>query len=118
MKLNRKANNKWIIRIVLLASIISALAVMFLMTKIDAIVHGQLYSFSLQYDRSWAKPYNLYTQLMYIGLAVPITLSAVGIALSFKKKNGDAPETATAKPAVSKQETIDPPKPKTVACGA
>jgi hypothetical protein len=116
MKLNRKANDKWIIRIVLLASIISAIVVMFLMTKIDAIVHRQLYSFGLQYDRSWDRPYNLYTQLMYVGLAVPITLSALGIALSFKKKNSDATEIATAKPAVSKQETIAQPKPQPITC--
>lgn len=117
MNLNRIASiNQWITRIVLAASAISAVAVMFLITKIDAIVHGQLYNFGLQFDSSWANPYYSYTHLMYVGLGVPIALSALAIAVSFVKKSDNAPEIDVAQPSVSKQEAKTQPKPQPAVC--
>jgi uncharacterized Zn-finger protein len=106
MNVDRLVNNQWFNRIVLAIWVISAVCVMFLLTRIDLIVHGQLYNFGLQFDPAWADPYWSYTRLIYVGLGLPMTLSVFFIALGFASKIDKAPERAT------KQE----PKPQPVVC--
>jgi uncharacterized Zn-finger protein len=108
MNLNRIASNQWLNRIVLAAWAVSAILVMFLLTKIDTIINSQLYNFGLQYNRAWANPYHTYTQMALVGLAVPIALSAFAIAVSFAKKTDKEPEAEAAHASVTKQT----PKPQ------
>ena len=103
MNLNRIASNQWLNRIVLAAWAVSAILVMFLLTKIDTIINSQLYNFGLQYNRAWANPYHAYTQLALVGLGVPIALSAFAIAVSFAKKTDKEPEVEVAHASVTKQ---------------
>jgi len=108
MNLNRIASNQWLNRIVLAAWAVSAILVMFLLTKIDTIINSQLYNFGLQYNRAWANPYHTYTQMALVGLGVPIALSAFAIAVSFAKKTDKEPEAEVAHASVTKQT----PKPQ------
>ena len=94
MSLNRLINNQWFNRIVLAVWVISAVFVMSLLTRIDLIVHGQLYNFGLQFSSDWANPYYAYTRLIYVGLGLPMTLSVFVIALGFASKIDKAPEPA------------------------
>jgi uncharacterized Zn-finger protein len=98
----------------LVACIASAAFVMFMITKIDEIVNVQLYAYNLQFNHAWADSFWNYTHLMYVGLGVPIALSAFAIAVSFVKKSDEAPEINVAHLKVSKQETIVQPKPQPV----
>ena len=72
--------------------IASATFGIYLLTRFDMLVHGQLYNFGLQFDHAWADPYYFYTQLIYVGLGLPMTLSVFFIALSFTRKINKAPE--------------------------
>jgi len=84
----------WFNRIFLAMWVVSAVLVIFLLTRFDMLVHGQLYNFGLQFDPAWADSYYFYTQLIYVGLGVPMTLSVFFIALSFTRKIDKALEPA------------------------
>jgi len=111
MNLNRIASNQWLNRIVLAAWAVSAILVMFLLTKIDTIINSQLYNFGLQYNKTWANPYHTYAQLAYIGLGVPIALSGIALALNFRKRIETAPEIDVAPPTAAKPELKPQPQP-------
>lgn len=103
-------SSPWFNRIFLAIWVVSAVLVIFLLTRFDMLVHGQLYNFGLQFDHAWADPYYFYTQLIYVGLGVPMTLSVFFIALSFTRKIDKAPEPAP------KQELKPQPQPRPVIC--
>lgn len=79
--------NSVFIRAVLVLWIVSSVFVVFLLSKIDAIVHGTLYNFGLRFDLSWAGPYWAFARLLYVCLAVPSVLSAIALTFSFLNKN-------------------------------
>ena len=110
MSANRLMSSPWFNRIFLAIWVVSAVLVIFLLTRFDMLVHGQLYNFGLQFDHAWADPYYFYTQLIYVGLGVPMTLSVFFIALSFTRKSDKAPEPAP------KQELKPQPQPRPVVC--
>jgi len=103
-------SSPWFNRIFLAIWVASAVLVIFLLTRFDMLVHGQLYNFGLQFDHAWADPYYFYAQLMYVALGVPMTLSVFFIALSFTRKIDKAPEPAP------KQELKPQPQPRPVVC--
>jgi uncharacterized Zn-finger protein len=109
MSANRLMSSPWFYRIFLAIWVVSAVIVMFLLTRFDMLVHGQLYNFGLQFDPAWADSYYFYTQLIYVGLGVPMTLSIFFIALSFTRKIDKASEPAP------KQELKPQPQPRPVA---
>ncbi len=91
MSLNRLVSNQWFSRIVLAVWVTSAVLAMFLLTRIDLIVNGQLYSYNLQFAPAWADPYWNYTHLIYVGLGIPMTLS-------FTRKIDQTPLNVTKEP--------------------
>lgn len=62
------------------------------MTRIDLVVHGDLYYFGLVFSPEWADPYRLYMWSIYACLVVPIALSGLVIAWSFLEKSQRIPE--------------------------
>jgi uncharacterized Zn-finger protein len=78
----------WLSYIVLGVWIINAVLIWFLMTRIDSIVHGQLYGYGLQFSHNWADPYWASVNLIYVFMSVPMVLSAIvlGIVLVRNKK--------------------------------
>jgi hypothetical protein len=69
---------------VLVIWIASAALGLYLLTRFDTLVHGQLYNYGLQFDHAWADSYYFYTQLMYIALGVPMALGVFSITIGFK----------------------------------
>jgi len=58
-------------RLAILVSIISSALSAFLLLRLNGIVHGQLYSFGLQFSTLWASPYWMTEALIYGCLTVP-----------------------------------------------
>lgn len=79
--------NSVFMRVVLVLWIVSSVFVVFLLSKIDGIVHGELYNFGLQFSFAWASPYWAIMRWIYVGLLVPSVLS--GVALVFGSLNRD-----------------------------
>ncbi len=75
--------SRMLLRVAVLLWLISAGFVVFLMGKIDAIVHGQLYSYGLQFSLNWAIGYWSYVRLMYLCLVVPGVFGGGALLLSF-----------------------------------
>lgn len=60
MELGGTAMKSWvggITSLVLLIMAASSLLLMFFLTRIDGIIHGDLYRYGLQFDAQWALPY-------------------------------------------------------------
>ena len=73
----------WLSYIVLGVWIINAVLILFLMTRIDSIVHGQLYGYGLQFSHNWADPYWASVNLIYVFMSVPIALSTIVLGIVF-----------------------------------
>ena len=93
-----------VIAVALLVWIASAVLNIYLLTRFDALVHGQLYDFGLQFDHAWADVYYSYTQLMYIALGVPIALSFVFILIGFKSITEKTPSAPKLKPKLAQPQ--------------
>ena len=76
----------WIGYIILGVWIINGILVSFLLTRIDSIVNGQLYSYGLQYNREWADPYLTSLNLIYVFMSIPIALSSIVLALALRMR--------------------------------
>jgi DNA-directed RNA polymerase subunit RPC12/RpoP len=102
-----------VVIVALLVWIASAALGIYLLTRFDALIHGQLYDFGLWFDHAWADAYYSYMQLMYVALGVPIALSFVSILIGFKSIKEKIP-TPTLKPKLAQPQpqTAPPLKPK------
>jgi len=78
----------WLGYVVLGVWIINGILVGFLITRVDAMINGQLYDFGLQFNHEWADPYWANLRLMYIGLAIPMVLSTLMLGLILKNIRG------------------------------
>lgn len=76
----------------LVVCIACAVIVYFLLTRIDLVVHGDLYHFGLIFSSEWADPYRLYMWSIYACLVVPIALSSIVLVASFLEKTQKIPE--------------------------
>ena len=103
MVLKNSKKNVWFSGAALLTSITCAAVAYFLLTRIDLIVHGELYNFGLNFSSEWADPYRTYMLLIYVCLILPIVLSSISLFFSFKVK---VTPRAFQKPAEIKKETI------------
>jgi uncharacterized Zn-finger protein len=106
-----------VVIVALLVWIASAAVGIYVLTRFDALVHGQLYDFGLQFDHAWADAYYSYTQLMYIALGVPIALSFVSIMIGFKSITEKTPAPApklTPKLAQPQPQPVVRPQPQQV----
>jgi uncharacterized Zn-finger protein len=114
-KLNLKAalNNSKFKLLILLVSITCAATGYFLLTRIDVIVHGQLYNFGLIFSPEWADSYRVYMWLIYACMVTPVVLSGVGLVfglIKIKRKVSTEP-LAVSPRKVAVKPVISPVKP-------
>jgi len=76
-------DNFYFLRVVLVLWLASSAFVLFLLSRIDWIVHHDLYGFGLQFSIAWANPYWVSLRLIYVCLAVPSVFSAFVLGLDF-----------------------------------
>lgn len=70
-------------RVVLVLWLVSSGFALFLLSRIDWIVHSQLYDYGLQFSLDWAVSYWAFVRLVYVCLAVPLVLSVVVLVFGF-----------------------------------
>lgn len=73
----------WFGKVILILWLFCSVLLVFLLRMIDSIVHGELYSFGLQFNVAWANPYWNAMHLVYVLLAVPAFLSVIVLIASF-----------------------------------
>jgi len=86
MTLKDVLENSSFVRIVLVFWLVSSFFVLFLLGRIDWIVHDELYDFGLQFSYVWATPYWALLRLTYVCLAGPSVLSAIVLGLDVWEK--------------------------------
>ena len=86
MALRKVTRNFWVSLFAFVGSILSAAIIYFLLTRIDLIVHEELYNFGLQFSGEWADPYSYHMWLIYAFLILPIVLSSLALFFSYTAK--------------------------------
>jgi len=77
-----------LVKVALVLWLISSGLVMVMLSRIDSIVHGDLYGYGLQFSTSWASPYWSLLRMTYVFLAVPSIVSGAVLILSVFKGGG------------------------------
>jgi len=75
MNSNEVFNVPWFARVVFIVWLISSVFIVIMLSRIDGIVHGELYDFGLSFSYDWATPYWFNLRLIYICLAFPAFLT-------------------------------------------
>lgn len=88
MNLSHALENSVFSRIVLVLWFANSFFTVFLLGRIDWIVHNELYDYGLQFNYVWANPYWFSIRLIYVCLAVPSFLSAVLLGSDLWSKLG------------------------------
>lgn len=83
MTLKELVDNGWFVRVIIVLWLISVAFVVFLLGRVDWIVHHELYNFGLQFSPEWAMDYWATFRMIYVFLAAPIVLSVVYLGLEF-----------------------------------
>ena len=83
----------WLTRVVLVLWLVSSALVIYFLSRIDSIVHGELYSFGLQFSYDWAVGYWVALRFIYICLAVPMIWSVFALGASFRNKSDNVRES-------------------------
>lgn len=79
---------RWLGYLVLAIWVVNGIFVMFLLGRIDTIVHSDLYNHGLQFSVEWANPYWESIQLIYGLLGLPMILSMlVLVAMVIRSRN-------------------------------
>jgi hypothetical protein len=86
LALKNITRNFWLGAFTLFTSVACAAIGYFLLTRIDLIVHGELYYFGLVFSTEWADPYRTYMLLIYVCLVLPVVLSGLSLFFSYKAK--------------------------------
>lgn len=82
----------WLMRIVVIAWIASSAIVVYLLNRLDGVVHGDLYNYGLVFSTAWAVPFWSFERLIYVCLAVPATLGGAILVLDFwRGAKGETP---------------------------
>lgn len=71
------------VRGVLVIWLASSFLVLFMLSRIDWIVHNELYDFGLQFSLDWANPYWVALRLIHVFLAIPLALSFIILGFDF-----------------------------------
>jgi hypothetical protein len=110
MSLKRMLKGNWFMRLALVSSIVSGVAIFIIFKNMENIVHGQLYYYGLHFSPDWADPYRSYTWLIYVSLGLPMSLSGIALASNFlnvekviAKKNADTQKQRSQPMAVKEQ---------------
>ena len=77
-----KSTKSMIFSIIVLAATVFT---MYFLNQLDQIVHGQLYSYGLQFDFAWANPYWNILRIIQVLLGVAIAAAAASLAFTIKK---------------------------------
>lgn len=75
-------------RVALVLWLVSSVFILFLLSKIDSIVHVDLYHYGLQFDLAWAGSYWIALRMIYVFLAVPIVVSGAALVSGFWRRGG------------------------------
>ncbi len=112
MSFKRSIAGSWIYRIVLVLIIAFSSTIMYLVDRIDKIIHVQLYGFGLEFNLEWAEPYWLFMWIIYGSLGTMIVLSAIILAVSFIRTQPKLPvyTPKQEQPQLKIQPTIQAPK--------
>ncbi len=79
-------------RIVVIAWLVSSAIVVYLLNKLDGVVHGDLYNYGLVFSTGWAVPFWSFERFIYVCLAVPATLGGAVLVLDFwRSAKGETP---------------------------
>jgi len=70
---------KWFALLVNVLWLVSSGLVLFILNKIDGIVHGDLYNYGLQFSLDWATNYWLFMRFIVVFMAIPAVLSFVTV---------------------------------------
>jgi uncharacterized Zn-finger protein len=73
----------WFVKVVLVLWLVSAGFVVFLLLRVDWIVHHELYGFGLQFSLDWAVGYWAALRAIFVFLATPVVLSVFYFCLVF-----------------------------------
>ena len=90
--------NTHFFRLILVFWFASSFFTVFLLGRIDWIVHDQLYDYGLQFSPAWANPYWFSLRLIYVCMAIPSFLSAITLGIDFWKKLSNRKTSPAAKP--------------------
>jgi uncharacterized Zn-finger protein len=94
-------NNSWLARVILVLWLVSAVFVLFLLGRIDWVVHNELYGYGLQFSLDWAVGYWSVLRSIQLFLAVPIAFSVVYLVLevwAFVRDRRSVPPVVERKP--------------------
>ena len=105
MNIGTLIERAWLTRIVLIVWLVSALFVVLILTRLDSIVHKDLYDYGLQFSFAWAMPFWSFENFIYIALAVPGILTGIVLVADFRRKSkSELPlvKRVESKPAIGK----------------
>lgn len=94
MNLSDTLGNSVFSRIILVLWFANSFFIVFMLSRIDWIVHDELYNYGLQFNYVWANPYWFSLRLIYVCLAIPSFLSAVLLGLDLWNKFGSQKPSA------------------------
>ena len=81
----------WLMHLVIVVWIVSSVFSMLLLSRLDGIVHGDLYDYGLQFSFDWAVPFWSFERLIYVCLALPCVLGGFVLFFDFWKSRDRAP---------------------------
>jgi len=97
-------DSKWLIRLLLVSWIISAVLVIYMVNNLDLIVHGTLYNFGLQFNNLWANSYWMYLNLIYVSLGATFGIAFFAMMVGFYRSRPIVTQT------IKVPEKIEKPK--------
>jgi hypothetical protein len=65
--------------------VVSSAFIILFLSKLDSIVHHDLYEYGLSFNFNWATPFWSYERLIYVCLAAPLVFSGVALVWDFWK---------------------------------
>ncbi len=85
MNPDRLLSSQWPNRALYIFWMVGSVIAGFLLTRVDLIVNGTLYSYGLQFSYDWANPYWTYIRVVDVLLIVSVSLSAFALALDLAR---------------------------------
>ena len=76
------------LKVTLVMWLLTMVFALLILSKIDGIVHEELYNYGLRFDYNWAIGYWTLLRLLYVCLAVPSVLSIIALGSSLRRVNG------------------------------
>jgi len=87
MTIGEIVRSSTLVKVALALWLVSTGIMVFMLSRIDSIVNGDLYNYGLLFDLGWAGPYWTMLRMTYVFLAIPSILSGVILVLSILKRD-------------------------------